>query len=59
MMPDLARYAGTVLGAYAVTLALIALIVAVSWERAARVRRRLAEVEARVGGRRGDGQAGT
>ena len=27
-MPDLARYAGTVLGAYAVTLALMALIVA-------------------------------
>ena len=56
-MPDLARYAGTVLGAYAVTLALLALIVALSWGRSVRVRRRLAEVEARMG-RRGDGQAG-
>ena len=57
LMPDLARYAGTVLGAYAVTLALLALIVALSWGRSVRVRRRLAEVEARMG-RRGDGQAG-
>ena len=55
-MPDLARYAGTVLAAYAVTLALLALIVALSWGRSVRVRRRLAEVEARMG--RGDGQAG-
>ena len=67
-MPDLARYAGTVLGAYGVTLALIALIVGLSWERSVRVRRRLAQVEARAGdrhaggragGRRDDGQAGT
>jgi heme exporter protein D len=57
-MPDLARYAGTVLGAYGVALALIAFIVALTWERSARVRRRLAEVEARAGARRGDGQAG-
>lgn len=55
-MPDLANYAGTVLGAYAVTLALIALIVGLSWERSVRVRRRLAEVEARRG-RRSDGKA--
>ena len=50
-MPDLDRYAGTVLGAYAVTLALIALIVAVSWWRSVWVRRRLGEVETRVRGR--------
>ena len=56
-MPDLARYAGTVIGAYAVTLALLGLIVAASWGRSVRVRRRLAEVEARMG-RRSDGQAG-
>ena len=56
-MPDLARYAGTVIGAYVVTLALLGLIVAASWGRSVRVRRRLAEVEARMG-RRGDGQAG-
>jgi heme exporter protein D len=59
MMPDLARYAGTVLGAYGVTLGLIALIVALSWERSVRVRRRLTEIEARTGVRRRDGQAGT
>ena len=46
-MPDFGRYAGTVLAAYGVTLALLALIVAVSWGRAVRVRRRLAAVEAR------------
>jgi heme exporter protein D len=53
MMPDLDRYAGTVLGAYGVTLALLALIVAVSWWRAVQVRRRLAHLEARR--RRSDG----
>jgi heme exporter protein D len=56
-MPELARYAGTVLGAYAVTLGLLALLVAATWERSVRVRRRLAEVETRTG-RRDDGQAG-
>ena len=50
-MPELDRYAGTVLGAYGVTLALLALLVAVSWWRSAWVRRRLGEVEARVRGR--------
>ena len=33
MMPDLDRYAGTVLGAYGVTLAMLALLVAMSWWR--------------------------
>ena len=47
MMPDLDRYAGTVLGAYGVTLALLALLVGLSWWRAVRVRRRLAVVESR------------
>ncbi len=55
MMPDLDRYAGTVLGAYGVTLGLLALIVAVSWWRAVKVRRRLAQLEARR--RRSDGGA--
>ncbi|MFO1210277.1 MAG: heme exporter protein CcmD [Amaricoccus sp.] len=49
MWPDLGKYAATVLGAYAVTLALIALLVGASWRRSAAVRRRLAEVEARRG----------
>jgi len=52
-MPGLADHAGTVLGAYAVTLALIGLIVAISWGRSVRVRRRLAEVETRLGRRTG------
>jgi heme exporter protein D len=49
MMPDLGRYAATVLGAYGVTLALLGLLVAMSWRRAVLVRRRLGEVEARMG----------
>jgi heme exporter protein D len=48
MMPDLDRYAGTVLGAYGVTLAVLALLVAWSWWRSVRVRRALAEAEART-----------
>ena len=49
MMPDLGAYAGTVLAAYGVTVALLAGLVAVSCWRAARVardaRRRGAEPE--------------
>jgi heme exporter protein D len=56
MMPDLDRYAATVLGAYGVTLAILALLVALSWWRSARVRRALAEAEARTR-RRTDGTA--
>jgi heme exporter protein D len=52
--PDLGRYAGTVLGAYGVTLVLLAALVAASWRRSVAVRRRLAEVEARRG--RGHGR---
>jgi heme exporter protein D len=44
---ELGRYADTVLAAYGVTLALITLLVLVSWERAVRVRRRLTELESR------------
>lgn len=46
MMPDLDRYATTVLAAYAVSLALLLLIGALSWSRSRRVRRRLAALEA-------------
>lgn len=56
VMPDLDRYAATVLGAYAVTLAALALLVGISWWRAARVRRDLAAAEARMRGRK-DGAA--
>ncbi len=45
MTPDLGKYAGVVLGAYAVALGLLGLLVLVSVLRAARVRRALARVE--------------
>ncbi|MER2508357.1 MAG: heme exporter protein CcmD [Amaricoccus sp.] len=44
-MPDLAQYAGTVLGAYGVTLALIALLIGASLRRARRVARALKAAE--------------
>ena len=47
MMPDLGKYAGAVLGAYGISLALLLALVAVSLWRARRVRAQLAEVEAR------------
>jgi len=46
-MPDLGKYAGAVMGSYAVTIALIVALVALSLWRGARVRRQLNEVEAR------------
>lgn len=49
MMPELGKYAGAVLGSYAASLALIVLVVGWSLWRAAKVRRALAEVEARAG----------
>ncbi|HMQ94134.1 MAG TPA: heme exporter protein CcmD [Amaricoccus sp.] len=56
MMPDLDRYAGTVLGAYGVTLLLLALLILVSLRRAARVKRALARIEAQAK-RRSHGKA--
>jgi heme exporter protein D len=53
VMPELGRYAATVLGAYGVTLGLLAALVAASWWRSAAVRRRLAAIEARRGARHG------
>ena len=53
-MQGLADHAGTVLGAYAVALGLLGLIVGLSWSRSVRVRRRLAQVEARLGRGAGD-----
>ena len=49
MMPELGKYAGAVLGSYAMTALLIAVLVGLSLWQAARVRRALAEVEARQG----------
>lgn len=45
MIPDLDRYAATVLGAYGVALGLIAALVLASLWRAARVRRALEDFE--------------
>jgi heme exporter protein D len=50
MMPDLGRYAGAVLGAYGLTLALLALLIGATWLRARAVKRRLAAAEARRDG---------
>jgi heme exporter protein D len=49
MLPDLGKYSFAVLGSYAASVALIVGLVALSlWQRA-RVKRALAEVEARQG----------
>ncbi len=53
MMPDLGRYAVAVLSAYGLSLALIGALVALVVWRGARVRRTLAEAEARRQGGEG------
>jgi len=55
MIPDLDKYAGTVLGAYGVTIALLAALVALSFWRAGRIRVALARIEAQVKGNRDGG----
>lgn len=47
MIPDLGKYVDTVLGAYGVTLLLLALLVGASWRRSIRTRRELRRLEAR------------
>ena len=49
MMPELGKYAGAVLWSYLASVALIAVLVALSLWRGARVKRALREVEARQG----------
>lgn len=51
MMPDLGKYAVTVLGAYAASLVLLAAIVLLSLWQARQVKRRLDEAERRRGSR--------
>lgn len=51
MMPDLGRYAFEVLSSYAASLLLLVLIVAMTVWQGRRVKRRLAEIEARQEGR--------
>ena len=48
-MPDLETYAVPVLGSYAAALGLLAALALATWWRDRRVRRRLAEAEARRG----------
>lgn len=49
MIPDLGKYASTVLSAYAVTLALVVALVVWTWWQSRRAKARLAEIEARKG----------
>jgi len=56
MIPELGRYAGTVLAAYGATILLLGGLVLLSWRRSVHVRRALADVEARAG-ERSDGGA--
>jgi heme exporter protein D len=49
MLPDLGKYSFAVLGSYAASVVLIAALVALSFWQRARVKRALAEVEARQG----------
>jgi len=48
MIPDLGKYAGAVLSAYAISLLLMAAIVALSMWRARAVKRQLNDAEARA-----------
>ncbi len=52
MMPDLGKYAVTVLGAYGAALALLVALVALTLWQGRRVRRALEEIEARGAGER-------
>ena len=49
VMPDLGKYAGAVLGSYLATAVLIAALVGLTLWQSARMKRALAEVEARQG----------
>ena len=52
MMPELGKYAATVLGAYGAALALLVGLVALTLWQGARMRRALAAVEARQEGQK-------
>lgn len=49
MMPELGKYAFTVLSAYGATLVLLVALVAQTWVQSFRAKASLAEVEARKG----------
>ncbi len=44
-MPDLGKYAFTVLSAYGATIVLLAALIAVTWVQSRRAKSRLAEIE--------------
>ncbi|WP_425354958.1 heme exporter protein CcmD [Oceaniglobus trochenteri] len=44
-MPDLGKYAAEVYAAYGATFVLLAVLVALTWARAARIRRQLQQAE--------------
>lgn len=48
MMPDLGKYAQAVLSSYAVSIALLVVLVAMSVWRARKMRRELTDIEQRV-----------
>lgn len=50
MLPDLGKYAFAVLASYGATFVLLGGLVALTFWRSARVKRRLGEMEARRGG---------
>ena len=50
MMPELGKYAGTVLGAYGASLVLLVALVALTVWQGRRAKRDLEEVEARANG---------
>ncbi len=52
MMPELGKYAGSILAAYGVTLALLVLLVAFSALRGSQVRKALARLERETQGDR-------
>ena len=52
-MVELGKYAGAVLGAWGVTLALIALLIALTWVQSLRAKRLLDATEARHAERKG------
>lgn len=55
MMPDLGKYGDAVLGSYAASIGLIAVLVGWSLWRGAKVRRALAAAEARAAGSKSNG----
>ena len=50
-MPELGKYAGAILGAWGITLALIALLIVLTWVQSRAAKRKHDEIEARRKGK--------